>query len=312
MARLNLIDTIQTGPVGEPRRQPGYDERPDWFNRLGEDRAAAVGGQERRRPHPVLQRQEPGVRRRRPPSSAGRATRWSRSTTTSWCWPTRRSPSCPNWVIALVAAGGLAAALSTAAGLLLAISSSISHDLLKGMFMPRISETGASCWPARIAMAGAIVVAGYLGLNPPGFAAEVVAFAFGLAASSLLPGPDDGHLRQARSTRRGAIAGMLVGIVSRPWSTSSGSRAGSSSRAPTWRRTAGQLALRHLAGGIRRRRRAAQLRRRLGRVAGDAGAARAHPAPGRGHPRPAWRGHSHRPLIGLRSKAGAGFASLPR
>ncbi len=77
----------------------------------------------------------------------------------------------PNWVIALVAAGGLAAALSTAAGLLLAISSSISHDLLKGVFMKGISERG-ELWAARIAMAGAIVIAGYLGLHPPGFAAK--------------------------------------------------------------------------------------------------------------------------------------------
>ena len=92
----------------------------------------------------------------------------------------------PNWVIALVAAGGLAAALSTAAGLLLAISSAISHDLLKSTYMPSISEK-AELRASRIAMAAAVLGAGYLGLNPPGFAAGTVALAFGLAASSLFP-----------------------------------------------------------------------------------------------------------------------------
>ena len=92
----------------------------------------------------------------------------------------------PGWVIALVAAGGLAAALSTAAGLLLAISSAISHDLIKGALNPNISEKG-ELMAARIAMAVAIAVATYLGLNPPGFAAQTVALAFGIAAASIFP-----------------------------------------------------------------------------------------------------------------------------
>ena len=92
----------------------------------------------------------------------------------------------PGWVIALVAAGGLAAALSTAAGLLLVISTSVSHDLLKKNFLPDISEKQELLY-ARLSAATAIVVAGYLGINPPGFVAQVVAFAFGLAASSLFP-----------------------------------------------------------------------------------------------------------------------------
>lgn len=116
----------------------------------------------------------------------------------------------PNWVIALVAAGGLAAALSTAAGLLLAISSSISHDLLKSMIMPSISEQGELV-AARIAMAGAIVVAGYFGLNPPGFAAQVVALAFGLAASSIFPALMMGIFSK-RINSHGAILGMVAGI----------------------------------------------------------------------------------------------------
>ncbi len=118
----------------------------------------------------------------------------------------------PNWVIALVAAGGIAAALSTAAGLLLAISSAVSHDLLKGVFMPSISPT-AELLAARISMIVAIIVAGYLGLNPPGFAAQVVALAFGLAAASLFPTLMMGIFSK-RINREGAIAGMLVGLIS--------------------------------------------------------------------------------------------------
>ena len=92
----------------------------------------------------------------------------------------------PDWVIALVAAGGVAAALSTAAGLLLVISAAISHDLLKGMLMPGVSEK-RELLVGRISAALAVLCAGYLGYNPPGFVAQVVAFAFGLAAASLFP-----------------------------------------------------------------------------------------------------------------------------
>jgi cation/acetate symporter len=116
----------------------------------------------------------------------------------------------PNWVIALVAAGGLAAALSTAAGLLLAIASAISHDMLKGMIYPQITEK-QELLASRIAMAVAIAGAGYLGLNPPGFAAGTVALAFGLAASSIFPALMMGIFSQ-RVTREGAIAGMVCGI----------------------------------------------------------------------------------------------------
>lgn len=116
----------------------------------------------------------------------------------------------PNWVIALVAAGGLAAALSTAAGLLLAISSAISHDLLKNMFMKDLSEKG-ELMAGRIAMALAIVGAGYLGLNPPDFAAGTVAIAFGLAASSIFPALMMGIFSKTMN-KQGAIAGMLAGL----------------------------------------------------------------------------------------------------
>jgi cation/acetate symporter len=116
----------------------------------------------------------------------------------------------PNWIIALVAAGGLAAALSTAAGLLLAISSAISHDLLKSTFYPSISEK-MELNASRGAMAVAVLGAGYLGLNPPGFAAGTVALAFGLAAASIFPALMMG-IFSSRVTREGAISGMVIGL----------------------------------------------------------------------------------------------------
>jgi cation/acetate symporter len=116
----------------------------------------------------------------------------------------------PNWVIAIVAAGGLAAALSTAAGLLLAIASSISHDLLKGVWRPNISEKEELRY-SRISMIGAILIAGYYGFNPPDFAAGTVALAFGLAASSIFPALMMGIFSK-KMNKEGAIAGMLSGI----------------------------------------------------------------------------------------------------
>jgi cation/acetate symporter len=117
----------------------------------------------------------------------------------------------PDWVIALVAAGGIAAALSTAAGLLLVISTSISHDLLKRNLMPRITDK-QELLAARLAAAVAIIVAGYLGINPPGFVAEVVAFAFGLAAASFFPAIILGIFYK-KMNKEGAIAGMLAGVI---------------------------------------------------------------------------------------------------
>ena len=116
----------------------------------------------------------------------------------------------PGWVIGLVAAGGLAAALSTAAGLLLVISSSISHDLIKNTINPNISDKG-ELWAARISATVAVVVAGYFGINPPDFVAAVVALAFGLAAASFFPAIILGIFYKKMS-KEGAIAGMLVGV----------------------------------------------------------------------------------------------------
>jgi cation/acetate symporter len=117
----------------------------------------------------------------------------------------------PNWVIGLVAAGGLAAALSTAAGLLLVVSSAVSHDLLKRSIMPEITERGELI-AARVSAGLAVGVAGYLGVNPPGFVAEVVAFAFGLAAASFFPAILMGIFFK-RMNREGAILGMIAGIT---------------------------------------------------------------------------------------------------
>lgn len=116
----------------------------------------------------------------------------------------------PAWVIALVAAGGLAAALSTAAGLLLVISSAVSHDLIKKVFNPDLSERG-ELWAARISALGAVCVAGYFGINPPGFVAAVVALAFGLAAASFFPAIVLGIFSKKMNSQ-GAITGMIVGI----------------------------------------------------------------------------------------------------
>ncbi|CAA0199392.1 sodium:solute symporter family protein [Tenacibaculum maritimum] len=117
----------------------------------------------------------------------------------------------PNWVVALVGAGGLAAALSTAAGLLLVIASSISHDLLKKIIHPNISERGELI-AARLSAAVAVVIAGYFGINPPGFVAAVVALAFGLAAASFFPAIVLG-IFDKRMNKEGAIGGMVIGLL---------------------------------------------------------------------------------------------------
>jgi cation/acetate symporter len=117
----------------------------------------------------------------------------------------------PAWVVALVAAGGLAAALSTAAGLLLVIAAALSHDLMKGVLTPNMTEKQELLW-ARIGAGLAVLVAGYFGINPPGFVAQVVAFAFGLAASSFFPVIIMGVFWK-RATKEGAMAGMAMGII---------------------------------------------------------------------------------------------------
>jgi cation/acetate symporter len=210
MARMNLMDTIQTGPVGDPQANLVYEDRPDWFRTW-----EATG---------LLQFEDKNGDGRiqyyndKNPEFAAQAAAmgWAGNEMVKvdrdiMVLANPEIAKLPNWVIALVAAGGLAAALSTAAGLLLAISSAISHDLLKGTFTPNISEK-AELMAGRFAMAGAIGLAGYLGMNPPGFAAQVVALAFGLAASSIFPALMMGIFSK-RVNKAGAIAGMLSGLL---------------------------------------------------------------------------------------------------
>jgi len=211
MARLNLMNTVQTGPVGDPTANLVYEERPTWFKNW--EKTGLLGFEDKNGDGRIQYYDDKNA------EFAAKAEGWgwkgNEMTKVDRDIMVLANPeiaSLPNWVIALVAAGGLAAALSTAAGLLLAISSSISHDLLKGVFMPDISEK-AELMAGRIAMAGAIAVAGYLGMNPPGFAAQVVALAFGLAASSIFPALMMGIFNK-RVNRTGATLGMLTGLLS--------------------------------------------------------------------------------------------------
>ena len=192
MARLNLMSTIE--PTQGNYLQ--YDERPEWFKNW-----ETTG----------LLKYEDKNGDGRIQYSADKATNeMVKIDNDILVLANPEIAGLPNWVIALVAAGGLAAALSTAAGLLLAISSAISHDLLKGVFRPNISERG-ELLASRVAMAFTVLLAGYLGFNPPDFAAGTVALAFGLAASSIFPVLVMGIFYKRMNTQ-GAVAGMLAGI----------------------------------------------------------------------------------------------------
>ena len=207
MARLNLTNTIQTGAVGSPDGNLAYEARPQWFKNW--ETTGLLKFEDKNGDGKIQYYDEKGMGDK----ATGFGWKGNELTKVDRDIMVLANPeiaALPNWVIALVAAGGLAAALSTAAGLLLAISSAISHDVLKGMIMPSISEKG-ELLAARIAMAGAIMVAGYLGLNPPGFAAQVVALAFGLAASSIFPVLMMGIFSK-RINSHGAILGMVTGI----------------------------------------------------------------------------------------------------
>jgi len=209
MARLNLTETVQPGAVGSVEGNMVYAERPGWF-RTWEETGLLVftdhNGDGR-----VQYYNDANADFQPQAESYG----WQGNELTVdpdiMVLANPEIAALPNWVIALVAAGGIAAALSTAAGLLLVISASISHDLLKGILMPGISEKD-ELRAGRVAAGVAIIIAGYLGFNPPGFVAQVVAFAFGLAAASLFPAILMG-IFSTRINKTGAIAGMLVGLV---------------------------------------------------------------------------------------------------
>ena len=209
LARLNLTTTIQAGPVGEVDANLAYAQRPEWFRTWEETgllRFSDKNGDGRIQYYNDAN-----------PEFAERAAEYGwrgNELTVDRDIIVLANPEIaglPDWVVALVAAGGIAAALSTAAGLLLVISAAVSHDLLKGVITPRISEK-RELLAGRISAAAAVMVAGYLGYDPPGFVAEVVALAFGIAASSLFPVILLG-IFTLRVNREGAIAGMLTGLL---------------------------------------------------------------------------------------------------
>ena len=210
MARLNFVKTIQVDKVGVDSGNIEYAKRPEWFKNW----------------------EKTGLLKHEDKNGDGRIQYYNDKDSdlseqfSTYGWKGNEMVTVdkdiivlanpeiadlPDWVIALVVAGGLAAALSTAAGLLLAISSSISHDLLKGIIMPNITDR-QELNAGRLSMIGAIALAGYLGLNPPDFAAGTVAMAFGLAASSIFPVLIMGIFMK-KINREGAIAGMVAGLL---------------------------------------------------------------------------------------------------
>jgi len=209
MARLNIMETIQTGEVGAPEANLAYEERPQWFKNW--EQTGLLKFEDKNDDGRIQFYNDAN------PEFAAKAEDfgWNGNELTVnrdiLVLANPEIAQLPSWVIALVAAGGLAAALSTAAGLLLAISSAISHDLIKSVINPNISEKG-ELLAARLAMTGAIIFATYLGLNPPGFAAQTVALAFGLAAASIFPALMMGIFSK-RVNSTGAIFGMLTGLT---------------------------------------------------------------------------------------------------
>lgn len=186
-ARLNLIQTVS----GQP-----YAQMPQWFSNW--EKTGLLGFEDKNADGLIQYAADPAINELRVDQDI-------------MVLANPEIANLPAWVIALVAAGGLAAALSTAAGLLLVISSSVSHDLIKKVFKPSISEKHELI-AARLSAVGAVVIAGYFGINPPGFVAAVVALAFGLAAASFFPAIILGIFYK-KMNKQGAIAGMVIGIL---------------------------------------------------------------------------------------------------
>ncbi len=209
MSRLNLTATIQPGEVGSAEGNLAYENRPEWFKRW--EQTGLLGFEDKNADGRIQYYNDKNPTFAAQAQSFGWAGNELKVDNDIMVLANPEIARLPNWVIALVAAGGIAAALSTAAGLLLVISSAVSHDLIKGMINKDISESG-ELMAGRISAAFAILIAGYLGANPPGFVAQVVAFAFGLAASSLFPAILMGIFSK-KVNREGAIAGMLTGLV---------------------------------------------------------------------------------------------------
>jgi len=208
MARLNLVNTIYPeGPQAEAIR---YEDRPQWVQTW--EQTGLIKWEDKNADGRVQMYNDANAAFT--PTAQERGWNGNELTVNNdiIVLANPEIANLPSWVIGLIAAGAIAAALSTAAGLLLAISSAISHDLIKTLINPKISEKNEML-AARLSMTAAILLATYLGLNPPGFAAQVVALAFGLAASSLFPALMMGIFSK-RVNSKGAVAGMVVGVVS--------------------------------------------------------------------------------------------------
>ncbi|WP_313338735.1 sodium:solute symporter family protein [Stutzerimonas nitrititolerans] len=208
MARLNLVDTIY--PEGPTAEAIQYEARPGWIKTWEE--TGLIKFEDKNNDGRIQMYNDANAAF----ASTAQERGWNGNELTVnndiIVLANPEIANLPGWVIGLIAAGAIAAALSTAAGLLLAISSAISHDLIKTIINPKISEKN-EMMAARLSMTAAIILATWLGLNPPGFAAQVVALAFGLAASSLFPALMMGIFSK-RVNSKGAVAGMVVGVVS--------------------------------------------------------------------------------------------------
>ena len=209
MARLNLMQTIQTGPVGEETANLEYAQAPQWFKNWEATGLLAFEDKNGDGRIQYYNDKDPEM------AAKAEAFGWKGNEMTKvdrdiMVLANPEIAGLLNWVIAIVVAGGLAAALSTAAGLLLAISSAISHDVVKGMINPDISEK-SELLAGRLSMVGAILLAGYFGLHPPDFAAGTVAIAFGLAGASIFPALMMGIFAKGVN-RQGATWGMIAGI----------------------------------------------------------------------------------------------------
>jgi cation/acetate symporter len=210
MARLNLMNTIQTGEVGTEEGNLVYEERPQWFKNWEITGLLKFEDKNDDGRIQYYNDQNEEFAAKAEAEYGWKGNEMVKVDRDIMVLANPEIANLPNWVIALIVAGGLAAALSTAAGLLLAIASAISHDLLRGIFTPKMSEK-SELMAGRLAMGAAIAVAGYLGLHPPGFAAGTVAIAFGLAASSLFPALMMGIFMK-NINRTGAITGMIAGL----------------------------------------------------------------------------------------------------
>ena len=207
MARLNLLTTVY--PQGDEAAPIQYENRPEWVKTW--EKTGLITWEDKNADGRVQLYNDTNTAFT--PTAEARGWKGNELTVNNdiLVLANPEIANLPSWVVGLIAAGAIAAALSTAAGLLLAISSAVSHDLIKNMINPKISEKG-EMRAARISMGVAILLATYLGLNPPGFAAQVVALAFGIAAATLFPALMMGIFSK-RVNDKGAIAGMLVGLV---------------------------------------------------------------------------------------------------